>query len=64
MYGNGRMITDFPAGPINGQASGVCNNFGAAGTGRLGVDLSQLMIAPTYALTANHHSVGISVLIG
>lgn len=79
VYGNGGMNTDFPAGQITSPAgSGLCNFFqtgamgaGTAnynllcGNGSLGVDLSQLIIAPTVAYKFNqNHSIGISPLIG
>ncbi|WIM05498.1 MAG: outer membrane protein transport protein [Candidatus Nitricoxidivorans perseverans] len=59
VYGNGGMNTDFPA-----TGSAGPNNL-LLGSGRLGVDLMQLIIAPTlsYKLNANH-SVGISPLFG
>ena len=52
VYGNGGMNTDYPGGEFNcgqGAANILC------GSGRLGVDLSQLIIAPTlsYAFTPN-----------
>lgn len=57
VYGNGGMNTDYepiPGGP---------NLLG--GTGNLGVDLMQLIIAPTAAYkVAPNHSVGISPLLG
>lgn len=79
VYANGGMNTNYPNGQIT-TASGVatCNNFltmgGQAtatshnllcGTSRLGVDLMQLVIAPTvaYKITPNH-AFGISPLIG
>ncbi len=50
VYGNGGMNTDFEGGQLNctpfggpPSANGLC------GVGRLGVDLSQLIIAPTVA---------------
>ncbi len=57
VYGNGGMNADYA--PL---ASGY-NLLG--GTGRLGVDLMQLVIAPTaaYKITANH-AIGISPLLG
>jgi len=62
VYGNGGMNTDFPGGQINcgfGPANMLC------GQGDLGVDLMQLIIAPTVAFKfAPNHSVGISPLIG
>ncbi len=57
VYGNGGMNTNYAA-----LANG--NNL-LGGQGRLGVDLMQLIIAPTaaYKITPNH-SIGISPLIG
>ncbi|MEK7788925.1 MAG: outer membrane protein transport protein [Planctomycetota bacterium] len=79
IYGNGGMNTNYPTGQIT-SAAGVatCNNFlnmGGqptassnnllCGTSRLGVDLMQVIFAPTvaYKVTPNH-SFGISPLIG
>jgi len=57
VYGQGGMNTDYPE-----VAPGV-NFFG--GSGSLGVDLVQLVIAPTLAYkVAPNHSIGISPLIG
>lgn len=51
VYGNGGMNTDYPTN----------NGFG---TGRMGVDLTQLIVAPTLAYKfAADHSVGISPLL-
>ncbi len=74
VYGNGGMNTDYPAGQL--PAGGTCSGFPTplanpgpynllCGTGSLGVDLMQLIIAPTlaYKLTPSH-AVGISPLIG
>ncbi|HUW28540.1 MAG TPA: outer membrane protein transport protein [Sulfuriferula sp.] len=62
VYGNGGMNTDYPAGQYNcgaGAANMMCGNTS------LGVDLMQLMIAPTVAFKiAPNHSIGISPLIG
>jgi len=64
VYGNGGMNTDYsntsftcsPAGPVNNM---LC------GTGNLGIDLMQLVIAPTLAYKLNeNHSIGVSPLIG
>lgn len=70
VYGNGGMNTDYPAGAMS---SATCGNFtgGTAtnsnilcGTGRLGVDLMQLIIAPTWSYKLNeNHSVGVSPLL-
>jgi long-chain fatty acid transport protein len=60
VYGNGGMNTNYA--PLGG-AFGNINELG--GTGRLGVDLMQLVIAPTAAYKiAPNHSIGISPLIG
>lgn len=78
VYGNGGMNTDYPGGQI--AFGGTCGNGGGTGfnpvqtagstynilcgSGDLGVDLMQLIIAPTwsYKLNANH-SVGVSPLL-
>jgi long-chain fatty acid transport protein len=62
VYGNGGMNTDYAGGQIDcggGPANMLC------GSGKLGVDLMQLIIAPTAAYKiAPDHSIGISPLIG
>ena len=62
VYGNGGMNTNYPQGNFNcgaGPANMLC------GIGRLGVDLSQLVIAPTAAYkVAPNHSIGIAPLFG
>lgn len=62
IYGNGGMNTDYPQGSFNcgaGPANMLC------GSGRLGVDLMQLIIAPTVAwkLSADH-AIGLAPLFG
>lgn len=61
VYGNGGMNTNYPGGQINcgaGPANVLC------GGGKLGVDLMQLIVAPTLAYKLNDsHSVGISPLL-
>ena len=61
VYGNGGMNTDYAGGQLNcgqGPANVLC------GSGRLGVDLIQLIVAPTVAYKFNdQHSVGISPLL-
>lgn len=79
VYGNGGMNTDYPGGQITSPAGTfTCNFFqtGGAGpiqpnynllcgNGRLGVDLIQLVIAPTLAYKLNeNHAIGISPLLG
>ena len=62
IYGNGGMNTTYPGGQINcgaGPANLLC------GAGELGVDLSQLIVAPTLAWQfMPNHSVGVSPLFG
>ncbi len=59
VYGNGGMNTNYPA--LAGF--GGMNILG--GTGSLGVDLMQLIIAPTAAFkVAPNHSIGVSPLLG
>lgn len=61
VYGNGGMNTDYAGGQLNcgqGPANVLC------GSGRLGVDLIQLIVAPTVAYKINErHSIGISPLL-
>jgi len=75
VYGNGGMNTDYESGQLdmgvcttppntmpvsNGQPANML-----CGSGALGVDLMQLIIAPTAAFKiAPNHSIGISPLIG
>ncbi|MDE2092684.1 MAG: outer membrane protein transport protein [Burkholderiales bacterium] len=62
IYGNGGMNTTYPQGNFNcgaGPANMLC------GSGELGVDLTQLIVAPTMAYKLNaQHSVGVSLLLG
>jgi long-chain fatty acid transport protein len=62
VYGNGGMNSDYAGGQIDcgmGPANMLC------GSGRLGVDLMQLIVAPTAAFkVAPNHSIGVSPLIG
>jgi long-chain fatty acid transport protein len=62
VYGNGGLNTTYPQGPFNcggGPANMLC------GGGTLGVDVTQLIVAPTIAYKLNaQHSVGLSVLLG
>jgi long-chain fatty acid transport protein len=77
IYGNGGMNTDYPGGQITTPTgTGTCNFFqtGGAGTpqssynllcgnGNLGVDLAQLIVAPTLAWKFHErHSLGIAPL--
>jgi long-chain fatty acid transport protein len=72
VYGNGGMNTDYPGGQIpGGTACAGFNSAGPAGapynllcgSGSLGVDMMQLIVAPTaaYKISPNH-SLGISPL--
>ncbi len=72
VYGNGGMNTDFNGGQIPGGAGTTCNGFNPGqatynmlcGTGKLGMNLSQLIIAPTFAKKVNKdNSFGVSVLL-
>lgn len=62
VYGNGGMNSDYSQGNFNcgaGASNILC------GSGKLGVDLMQLIIAPTVAYKVNpNHSIGISPLLG
>jgi len=69
VYGNGGMNTDYPGGAIPGQSACAQFNPGPSsynllcGSGRLGVDLSQLVVAPSLAWQFTPgHSVGIAPL--
>jgi len=66
VYGNGGMNTDYPGGQLGARCGApVAPANALCGTGRLGVDLTQLIIAPTlaYKVSANH-SLGIAPLFG
>ncbi|MCW5611080.1 MAG: outer membrane protein transport protein [Rubrivivax sp.] len=62
VYGNGGMNTTYPQGSFDcggGPANAMC------GGGRLGVDLMQLVVAPTVAFKlAGRHALGASLLLG
>ena len=71
VYGNGGMNTNYPAGTPASTAN--CAFFNPApgpyntlcGNGSLGVDLMQLIVAPTVAFkVAPSHSIGVSPLLG
>ena len=63
VYGNGGMNTDYPGGQINCGAGPATANV-LCGAGSLGVDLMQLIVAPTIAYKLNdQNSVGISPLL-
>jgi long-chain fatty acid transport protein len=63
VYGNGGMNTNYAADTLNFGPGGTKNIL--AGTGRLGVDLNQLLVAPTVAwkFTPNQ-SIGLAPQIG
>lgn len=65
VYGNGGMNSNYPGGQI---AAGNCGPAAAnllCGDGKLGVNLMQLIVAPTAAYKiAPNHSLGVSPLIG
>ena len=62
VYGNGGMNTTYPQGNFNcgtGPANMLC------GSGTLGVDLSQLIVAPTVAYKLNdQYALGFALLLG
>lgn len=71
VYGNGGMNTDYPAGQLSpmGCTGGVSpittktQNL-LCGSGRLGVNLEQLIVAPTFAYKLNDsNSIGVSPLL-
>lgn len=66
VYGNGGMNTDYPGGVANcGMAPSGTPANGLCGQGRLGVNLEQLIIAPTFAWKFHpDHSIGIAPLLG
>ncbi|WP_293639649.1 outer membrane protein transport protein [Polaromonas sp.] len=66
VYGNGGMNTDYAGGqiPANGCGPGSPPSNVFCGSGRLGVDLMQLIVAPTVAYKfSENHSIGISPLL-
>jgi long-chain fatty acid transport protein len=70
VYANGGMNTDYPGTALDqgvcqgGAPNGVPANL-LCGSGNLGVDLAQLILAPTLAWKFNpNHALGISPLIG
>ena len=64
VYGNGGLNTDYAGGQVNcGQGPNTANAL--CGSGRLGVDLIQLIVAPTLAYKIDGvHSIGIAPLLG
>ena len=66
VYGNGGMNTTYPQGNFQCPTpTGFVAANMLCGSGELGVDLSQLIIAPTFAYKLNaQHAVGVSLLLG
>lgn len=63
VYGNGGMNTDYPA-TFPGGSNFMCSSSTNCGTGHLGVNLMQLIVAPTVAYKLNdNHSIGLSPLL-
>jgi long-chain fatty acid transport protein len=64
VYGNGGMNTTYAGGQLNcGMGPGTANVM--CGSGTLGQDMMQLIIAPTLAFRVNErHAFGVSPLIG
>ena len=67
VYGNGGMNTEYPGGNVACSADGGVTTYQGnllCGQGKLGVDLMQLIIAPTFAYKLDaQHSVGVSPLL-
>ncbi|MHB1401191.1 MAG: OmpP1/FadL family transporter [Thiobacillus sp.] len=64
VYGNGGMNSDYAGGQLNCGAGPATANM-LCGQGDLGVDLMQLIVAPTIAYkVAPNHSIGVSPLLG
>jgi len=63
VYGNGGLNTEYTGGKINcGAGAGTANAL--CGSGKLGVDMMQLVVAPTFAYkVASNHSLGVSPLL-
>lgn len=79
VYGNGGMNTNYPGDSINSGVTGFCDADGSGGPspadvgmfnglcgqGSLGVDLMQLIVAPTISFkVAPNHALGLSPLLG
>jgi len=63
VYGNGGLNTDYAGGQINCGAGANTANV-LCGSGRLGIDMMQLVIAPTIAYkVTDAHSFGVSPLL-
>jgi long-chain fatty acid transport protein len=66
VYGNGGMNTTYPQGNFQCPTpTGLVAGNMLCGSGELGVDLMQLILAPTFAYKINpQHAVGVSLLFG
>jgi long-chain fatty acid transport protein len=66
VYGNGGMNTTYPGGSFDCTlVGGGPNSNMLCGSGTLGVDLMQLIVAPTMAYKLNsQHALGVSLLLG
>jgi long-chain fatty acid transport protein len=63
VYGNGGMNTEYPA-VFPGNSNFMCSSPTTCGTGKLGVDLMQLIVAPTVAYKlSDDHALGVSPLL-
>ncbi len=64
VYGNGGMNTTYPSGNFECNGQPGAENI-LCGNGTLGVDLMQLILAPTFAYKITpQHAVGVSLLFG
>jgi long-chain fatty acid transport protein len=65
VYGNGGMNTDYAGGQLGATCGGAAGTRNVlCGTTRLGVDLQQLIVAPTIAFKiGSNNSIGVSPLI-
>ena len=63
VYGNGGMNTEYPA-VFPGDSNFFCSSPTTCGQGKLGVDLMQLIVAPTVAYkVSEQHAFGVSPLL-
>jgi long-chain fatty acid transport protein len=63
IYGSGGMNTDYPA-VFPGNSNFLCSSPTTCGNGKLGVDLMQLIVAPTVAYKlSDDHALGLSPLL-
>lgn len=65
VYGNGGLNTDYAGGTTNCTGAGLTTGKNAlCGNGRLGIDMMQLIVAPTIAYkVSDSHSFGVSPLL-